>query len=119
MHKLYNLGPIIEGVDNNCVTDHFRTTYLDPGCLTKNIVTEKEITDLSLPGERYVGITVSKAAYVRDFDKLNVHASIDKEELKKIVESAKVIDELKSVLYYYRANRGGRGIARVGLKWTW
>lgn len=116
-------GPIVycvEDVDNTWVMDHFRSTYLDPGCLTKNTVTERKVADPSLPDKRYVGITVNKAAYAVDFDQLKVNASIDKEELNKTIEAAKVIDELKFVPYYYRANRGGRGMARVGLKqWTW
>lgn len=116
-------GPIVycvEDVDNEWVNDHFRSTYLDPRCLTKNAVTEREIVDQSLPDERYIGITVSKAAYVVDFDKLKASAFIDNEELSQTVRAARVVDELKFVPYYYRANRKGRGMARVGLKqWTW
>jgi hypothetical protein len=74
------------------------------------------MTDPSLPDERYVGIFITKAAYVVDFTKLNTNAFIEKEELNKSMETAKVINELKFVPYYYRANRGGRGMARVGLK---
>ena len=47
---------------------------------------------------------------------MNTNAFIEKEELNKSMETAKVINELKFVPYYYRANRGGRGMARVGLK---
>lgn len=112
-------GPIVycvEDVDNTWVTDHFRSTYLDPGCLAKNAVTERQTADASLPDERYVSITVHKAAYTVDFDQLKVDASVNIEGLQRTIAAAKVIDELNFVPYYYRANRGGRGMARVGLK---
>ncbi|KAF1933965.1 glycoside hydrolase family 127 protein [Didymella exigua CBS 183.55] len=116
-------GPIVycvEDVDNTWVTDHFRSTHLDPECLTKNAVTEIKTADPSLPDEIYVSITVHKAAYTVDFDRLKIKPSVDKEDLHKTIGAAKVIDELKFVPYYYRANRGGHGMARVGLKqWTW
>lgn len=112
-------GPLVycvEDVDNTWVTDHFRSTYLDPQCISDNAVREEEIADPRLPDERYVAITVTKAAYVADFTDLNVNAMINKEEVDKAIAAGKVIDELKFVPYYYRANRGGHGMARVGLK---
>lgn len=116
-------GPIVycvEDVDNSWVTDHFRSTYLSPGCIKKHAVTEKEMVDPNVPEERYVGITITEAAYVVDCSNLNVNGSIEKEELDNSLAAARVIDELKFVPYYYRANRGGRGMARVGLKqWVW
>lgn len=116
-------GPIVycvEDVDNEWVTDHFRSTYLDPKCLAKHALTEEEIADPRLPDEKYVGITINNAAYVVNFEKLNADAYVDKDELNQTIRDAKAIDELKFVPYYYRANRAGRGMARVGLKqWIW
>ncbi|KAH6620294.1 hypothetical protein C7974DRAFT_230345 [Boeremia exigua] len=116
-------GPIIycvEDVDNNWVTDHFRSTYLDPRCLSNNVVTEQDMTDPSMPDERYVGITVHNAAYVVDFDELDADPFIDKEELNRTIKAATKVEKLNYVPYYYRANRGGLGMARVGLKqWIW
>lgn len=112
-------GPLVycvEDVDNTWVTDHFWSTYLDPHCIRDNTVREEEIVDPRLPDERYIAITVSKAAYIVDSTDLNANAMIDKEEVDKIIAAGKVVDELRFVPYYYRANRGGRGMARVGLK---
>lgn len=110
----------VEDVDNKWVTDHFRSTYLDPRCLTNNTVTEREIVDSHIPNESYVGITIHRAAYVVEFDQLETNAFVDKEELNKTIEAAKLLDELNFIPYYYRANRGGRGMARVGLRqWAW
>lgn len=109
----------VEDVDNAWVSDHFRSTYLDPGCIASNAVVEKELADPKFPEERYVEITVIKAAYVVGLSKLKGNAFVEKEETDNGMGTAKVIDELKFVPYYYRANRGGRGMARVGLKqWT-
>lgn len=116
-------GPIIycvEDLDNEWVTDHFRSTYLDPQCLIRNAVVEQELTDPDWPDEKYMGITIKSAAYLVDFDKLGVDAFVDKEELSKTIQAAQLIEELRFVPYYYRANRGGRGMARVGLRqWVW
>ncbi|KAF3045458.1 hypothetical protein E8E12_005741 [Didymella heteroderae] len=116
-------GPIIycvEDADNAWVTDHFQSTYLDPGCIARHAVIERETSDLNFPNERYVSIVVEKAAYVVDFTKLKINALVEIEQLNKTIGAAKLIDELKFVPYYYRANRGGRGMARVGLKqWIW
>ncbi|KAJ8112128.1 hypothetical protein OPT61_g5436 [Boeremia exigua] len=112
-------GPLIycvEDVDNEWVTDHFRSTYLDPRCLINNAMVEQEMVDPNLPDERYVGITVHKAAYVVDFNQLSADPCIDREELNQTIEAAKLIDELNFVPYYHKANRGGCGMARVGLK---
>lgn len=89
---------------------------MDPHCIRDNTVREEEIVDPRLPDERYIAITVSKAAYIVDSTDLNANAMIDKEEVDKIIAAGKVVDELRFVPYYYRANRGGRGMARVGLK---
>jgi|SRR5690242_9436287 len=116
-------GPIIycvEDVDNEWVSDHFRSTYVDPRCLARNVVVEQEIADARWPDEKYIGITVKEAAYLVDFDKLSVDAFVEKEALNKTIETAELIEKLKFVPYYYRANRGGRGMARVGLRqWMW
>ncbi len=112
-------GPLIycvEDVDNEWVSDHFRSTYLDPRCLARNAVIEREIVDDNTHDERYVGVTVQRAAYVVDFDQLKPNAFVDKEEFNETIQAATLIEELNFVPYYYRANRGGRGMARVGLK---
>ncbi|KAH7390646.1 hypothetical protein BKA66DRAFT_413338 [Pyrenochaeta sp. MPI-SDFR-AT-0127] len=115
-------GPIIycvEDIDNAWVVDHFRSTYLDPRCIDQNTISEEKLVDPSLPNEEYVAISVNKAAYVVDFEELKSNAFIEKEDVNKVARKAKLIDALKFVPYYYRANRAGCGMARVGLKeWT-
>lgn len=72
-------------VDNEWVTDHFPSMYIDHRCLSKNAVTEREVANPRLPDEKYLGITVYKAAFLVDLWKLNFDAFLDKEEFSQAV----------------------------------
>lgn len=108
-------GPIVyvvEDVDNPWVKDHFKSVQLDPSCA----VQEKTITD-DTTGDTYVALTVAKGASVLKTQDIHAYPDVGAGELQRVEEAADtVIDELKFVPYYFRANRGGRGQARVGLR---
>ncbi|KAJ9613061.1 hypothetical protein H2200_003002 [Cladophialophora chaetospira] len=108
-------GPIvycIEDVDNAWVQDHFKTVQLDPHCKIDEItVTDKDTNDA------YVALKVIKGASLMNMDALHASPDARIEELDKATGAdAKIIEELIFVPYYFRANRGGRGQMRVGLK---
>ncbi|OAL55112.1 DUF1680-domain-containing protein [Pyrenochaeta sp. DS3sAY3a] len=115
-------GPLVycvEDFDNDWVTDHFVSTYLDPQCVAKQALAEEKIVDENLLKEEYVAITANKAAYKVDMKAFKADAYVETEELNHAIKTASVIEKLKFVPYYFRANRGGRGMARVGLQqWT-
>ena len=108
-------GPIVyvvEDVDNPWVKDHFKSVQLDPACA----VQEETITDKT-SGDTLVALTVARGASVLNTGDIHACPDVEAGELKKIEQSVDtVIDELKFVPYYFRANRGGRGQARVGLR---
>lgn len=95
------------------MADHIRSTYLDLQCLTKNPVTGREVTDPNLPNKTYVCLTISNTVYVVDSSKLNSDAFVDKEELSQTIGAARVIDKLRFVPYYYKANRSRHGMVCV------
>lgn len=109
-------GPIVyvvEDVDNAWVKDHFKSVQIDPACSIR----EKTVTD-DTTGDTFVALTVTDggASILKSAD---IHASPEVEagdlhEIEKSIDS--VIDELHFVPYYFRANRGGKGQARVGLR---
>ncbi|KAJ9652012.1 hypothetical protein H2198_008754 [Neophaeococcomyces mojaviensis] len=132
-------GPIIycvEDVDNAWVTDHFKSTQLDPNCL--NSVHETNIKDEQTE-EGYTGLTVRNAACTVNMRRLeqkmhgmpfvevdrdsvqgemiNGHVNgINGTDNEQIEAEYTVIEDLKFVPFYFRANRGGRGHCRVGLR---
>lgn len=108
-------GPIVycvEDMDNPWVKDHFKTVQLDPHCkIEEEMVTDKE------SGDTYVALKVVKGASLVDVAALHASPDVAVKELDKAAGvDAKIIDELKFVPYYFRANRGGRGQMRVGLR---
>ncbi len=99
-------------MDNPWVKDHFKSVQLDPACS----VQEKIITD-DTTRDTYVALTVVKGANRLKVSDIQACPGVEATELDKSVQSEDaVIEELKFVPYYFRANRGGRGHARVGLK---
>ncbi|KIX01397.1 uncharacterized protein Z518_09123 [Rhinocladiella mackenziei CBS 650.93] len=109
-------GPIIycvEDTDNTWVQDHFKSVQLDPHCQ----VVEKTVTDPKT-GDTYVSLTVINggASVMKPQD---VHASPSVEVTgldEKLQRDVRTIEELNFVPYYFRANRGGSGQMRVGLR---
>ncbi|OAP56874.1 hypothetical protein AYL99_08986 [Fonsecaea erecta] len=108
-------GPIvycIEDFDNPWVEDHFKSVQLDPEC----VVQDEAVTD-EATGETYVALVVKEGASLLQVQNIDAHPTLGAEELHSVEKSDdKVIKELKFVPYYFRANRGGRGHARVGLR---
>jgi uncharacterized protein len=108
-------GPIVycvEDVDNAWVKDHFKTVQLDPQCtIEESTVTDKETNDT------YVALKISKSASLMNLDTLHASPDVAVKKLNDITRAdAKIIDELNFVPYYFRANRGGQGQMRVGLR---
>lgn len=109
-------GPIVycvEDVDNTWVTDHFKSVQVDP---VSSCVQERSVTD-EITGDFYKALTVSKGASILDVDEIHARPGVEvgpSENGTQLQES--LMDELNFVPYYFRANRGGRGQARVGLR---
>ncbi|KAK5062705.1 hypothetical protein LTR84_004779 [Exophiala bonariae] len=109
-------GPIVycvEDIDNTWVKDHFKSVQLDPASAS---VHEKFVTD-ETTGDSYTALTITNGARILDVDRINAQPGLDVGDLQSEEGSQSgVLDELKFVPYYFRANRGGSGQARVGLK---
>ncbi|OQV07724.1 hypothetical protein CLAIMM_12119 [Cladophialophora immunda] len=108
-------GPIVycvEDRDNPWVVDHFKSVQLDPEC----VVEEETVTDDGT-GETYVALTVKEGASLLQEQDVDAYPDLEVHQLQRVERANdKVIKELKFVPYYFRANRGGRGHARVGLR---
>lgn len=112
-------GPIVycvEDVDNPWVEDHFKSVQLDPACS----VHEKTVTDTTTgTGDTYVALTVQNGARRLQPNRISATPGVpvnDNRELDQMDHENALIDELNFVPYYFRANRDGRGQARVGLR---
>ncbi|TKA27255.1 hypothetical protein B0A54_16150 [Friedmanniomyces endolithicus] len=107
-------GPIIycvEDFDNPWVDDHFKSLQLDPDA----VVTERAVKDPST-GEEYVALDVHRGASLLPIKSLKAAPSIPWKTLSKAAADAEVIELLHMVPYYFRSNRGGRGMARTGIR---
>jgi hypothetical protein len=110
-------GPIIfcvEDIDNTWVNDHFKTLQLDANAtITENLVTDEQTK------EEYVQLKVHQGASVLDIERLEKHRegpSVTWKNLRNVADTCKVLDELTFVPYYFRGNRGGKGMLRTGIK---
>ncbi|TKA46583.1 hypothetical protein B0A54_02415 [Friedmanniomyces endolithicus] len=107
-------GPIIycvEDFDNPWVNDHFKSLQLDPDAM----VTERAVKDPST-GEEYVALDVHRGASVLPIESLKAAPSIPWKTLAKAAADTEVIEVLHMVPYYFRSNRGGKGMARTGIR---
>ncbi|THW75575.1 DUF1680-domain-containing protein [Aureobasidium pullulans] len=105
-------GPVVycvEDVDNAWVEDHFESVLLSAECK----ITEEEVHDPN-SGISYVALNVTKGASILDTQAFEETPFLTNDKLSK----RKPLQELKFVPYYFRANRGGKGHMRVGLKKT-
>ena len=101
-----------EDVDNTWVQDHFKSVQLDPRCEVK----EKMVMDPATK-DTYVALTVVKGASVLKTESIRAAPEVEVKDLDKALQcEATILEELNLVPYYFRANRGGRGQARVGLR---
>lgn len=121
-------GPLIyclEDIDNPWATNHFKTLVFNP---SRAILSEAPRTDEST-GETYVVVTASLIEML-DGDVWTSRGSefvtVEHERVKGSgpgvrVEQIKVLEsnvgsELVFIPFYYRANRGGNGMMRTGLR---
>ena len=117
-------GPIIycvEDVDNDWVKDHFKSLVFDP-TIAKASITETQIVDPQT-NEQYVELTAHDSAILRNEKASSPsitisYADVGKEPYATGVDSAEktLIPKLNFIPYYFRANRGGNGQMRVGLR---
>lgn len=111
-------GPIIycvEDVDNAWVKDHFKSVQLDAACT----VQERLVVDDPATGDTYVALKVTRGASLLRTADVHAYPAVEVGALDKLTrceDRGAVIEELNFVPYYFRANRGGRGQARVGLR---
>jgi uncharacterized protein len=109
-------GPIVycvEDVDNTWVKDHFRSVQLSSSCqITESTVTDKE------NGDTYVALKVGGGgASLIDLSTVGHGPGLAVEDIDRIEKAeVKELEELNFVPYYFRANRGGKGMMRVGLR---
>ena len=76
---------------------------------------ERETLDTTT-GDRYVSVSLQNGARKLEVDQIRAAPSADLGRLQTLLETAAVIPELHFIPYYFRANRGGRGHMRVGLR---
>ncbi|KAI5254632.1 DUF1680-domain-containing protein [Aureobasidium subglaciale] len=103
-------GPVVycvEDIDNDWVQDHFASVLLSPACE----IAEKHIQGSDM-GDSYVALTVTKGASLLDASAREATPFLSEDGLM----AGKALQDLTFVPYYFRANRGGRGQMRVGLK---
>ncbi|OQV11147.1 hypothetical protein CLAIMM_15031 [Cladophialophora immunda] len=104
-------GPIVycvEDVDNPWVKDHFKSTLLQTTCS----FVEKTVTD-DTTGDTYVAITTNGASMLKT-EAIRADPGVLLQGPAKFDKSG--ISELNFIPYFFKANRGGRGQARVGLR---
>ena len=76
-------------------------------------ITEEVVSD-DQSGETYARLTVRNGASV--LPGVSAKPGVAREVLNDAVKEAGIIEELIFIPYYFRANRGGRGQMRVGLR---
>lgn len=109
-------GPIVycvEDVDNTWVTDHFQSVQLHPSSTVQEKVVACQAT-----GDTYVALKVVKGASFLQPDSIRAQPGVDIDGRGKeqTPNDSPVLDELNFIPFYFRANRGGKGHARVGLR---
>jgi DUF1680 family protein len=109
-------GPLIycvEDVDNLWVDDHFKTLLFKPSAAT---ISESQRTDKET-GETYIALSASGAAC--SFLDVRTQGGPGLPIANIGAGDENSVGELHFVPFYYRANRGGRGQMRVGLRKRW
>ncbi|KIW95459.1 uncharacterized protein Z519_04043 [Cladophialophora bantiana CBS 173.52] len=105
-------GPIVycvEDVDNPWVLDHFKSILLDAACSFD----EKTVTD-DTTGDTYVALTATKGVSMLTKNSIHAYPGVECNGAAKFSQT--IIPRLNFVPYYFKANRGGFGHARVGLR---
>lgn len=104
-------GPIIycvEDVDNPWVKNHFRDVAIDPSVSLREVGKDPSIQD-------FIIISAPKAGALLESSPWNV-VSQQKDSVPGVVYSKSERKDLTFIPYYARANRGGSGQMRVGLR---
>lgn len=107
-------GPIIycvEDFDNTWVQDHFKGTFVD----TNAVLIETEIKD-DCTQDSYIRLTLENGTKVLDLSRVRPNPSMSETYFAEQLRASKDIEKLHFVPYYFRANRGGKGHMRVGLR---
>lgn len=109
-------GPLIycvEDVDNLWVEDHFKTLLLDS---SKAVISELRKTDQDT-GETFIALAIDGAAcsFLQVDGKFEMDGPGIRERSLWAGDEGSV-QQLNFVPFYYRGNRGGRGMMRVGLR---
>lgn len=103
-------GPLIycvEDVDNPWVDDHFKTVLLDTSVLLHDEVRDDIFEDESITGIR----AENAASFLLSME---YNPVTDGPQNWKLQERRR--ETLRFIPYYARANRGGKGMMRVGLR---
>ena len=96
--------------------DHRSSNGLESQVATPDaMVTERAVKDPST-GEEYVALDVHRGASVLPVKSLKAAPSIPWKTLAKAAADTEVIEVLHMVPYYFRSNRGGKGMARTGIR---
>lgn len=81
----------------------------------KATVTEHDTKDKTT-GDSFVSLTLKNGARRLNLNALEPNPELLHSDLNSTVKKSEVVSELHFVPYYFRANRGGKGHMRVGLK---
>jgi DUF1680 family protein len=103
-------GPLVycvEDVDNPWVDDHFRTVLFDT-----SVPLDEEVRNDVFEDESIIGIRAENAATF--LLSMEYNPVMDGPQNWKLQERRR--ETLRFVPYYARANRGGKGMMRVGLR---
>jgi len=104
-------GPIVycvEDADNRWVNDHFKSLLLDIQGKIEEVTSDNEIIS-----EPFVGLKLHHAAsFLRIQDSTPPALGLD--DIRE--ESSQHVKELNFIPYALRANRGGNGQMRVGIR---
>lgn len=109
-------GPLIyclEDVDHPWVQDHFQSLVLKPGISIPKVEEVNKKTDLPL-GESYIGITLKKSGIIIPQEELA--PALEMQNTFRVLAEGKEAVDLHFVPYFARANRGGKGQMRVGIR---
>jgi hypothetical protein len=81
--------------------------------LSDLVIEEKEVA----PGETVIGITAPEAGHFMCFPaQTSSAASLEFAAWSSLVDSSKKPVDLHFIPYFARANRGGKGMMRVGIR---
>lgn len=84
---------------------------MDP---TASIV-EREITDTN-SGDSFIALDLKAGTYVSPSTSSPTMPFVDATDVDALARQAKTYPKLRFIPYYFRANRGGKGQMRVGLR---